>query len=233
MAVLTKRKLRGTGFWLAPGLESFDPQGLLEALELPANGQSSVLGGRGCVTHTEVAGLGRVVIKHYTRGGVLGRFIRHVYFRCGPLRSRVEFDLLDQVRALGVNAPEPLAIAVRGMLFYRTWLVIREVPEKQTLADLAQRDEDRAREVMKKLVAQMEILVRNGIYHIDLHPGNVLVQPDDTIFIIDFDKACHFRGRINELRDRYIIRWRRAVIKHALPQSLSEVMSWGLRSIKA
>ena len=233
MTELIHKKLRGMRLWFSPGLESADPDAVIDALALPPNGESSVLGGRGCVTHTEIPGFGRVVIKHYTRGGVFGRFIKHTYLRCGPIRSRVEFDLLAQVRALGVNVPEPLVVATSGLLLYRTWLIIREVPEKRTLADLALADEDRAREAMDKLLVQVTSLVRNGIYHIDLHPGNVLVQQDGTLFIIDFDKACRFRGGITELRNRYIIRWRRAVIKHALPQFLSEIMSWGLRSIKA
>lgn len=233
MTALTRKTFRGFTVWLAPEIADADPSSIVSALSLPPNGQPSVLGGRGCVTHTEIPGLGRVVIKHYKRGGVFGRFIKHLYLRVGKIRSRVEFDLLDQARSLGVSVPEPLVVASHGLVLYRTWLVIREVVEKRTLAELALEDEDRAREAVQQLVAQLTTLVRNGIFHVDLHPGNVLVQPDGTIFIIDFDKACRFKGPVTELRDRYIIRWRRAVIKHALPQYLSEIMSWGLRSIKA
>ena len=80
------------------------------------------------------------------------------------------------------------------------------------------------------LSEQIRTLIKNRIFHVDLHPGNVLVREDNRVYVVDFDKACHFNGSYQALRELYLRRWRRAVIKHKLPPLLSEMMSLTLRS---
>jgi 3-deoxy-D-manno-octulosonic acid kinase len=76
---------------------------------------------------------------------------------------------------------------------------------------------------------QLYLLIEEGIYHVDLHPGNVLVDNNHNVYVIDFDKARCWTGPKNELRDLYLHRWRRAVIKHNLPETLSEIACLHLR----
>lgn len=64
----------------------------------------------------------------------------------------------------------------------------------------------------------------NRIYHKDLHPGNVLVDENNDIYIIDFDKAGVFRGDKRVLLKKYMERWGRAVTKHSLPQALYDTL---------
>jgi 3-deoxy-D-manno-octulosonic acid kinase len=66
---------------------------------------------------------------------------------------------------------------------------------------------------------------------VDLHPGNVLVDSNSRVYLIDFDKARYSYLNKDKLRVKYISRWRRAVIKHRLPESLWEMMSSELRKI--
>ena len=190
----------------------------------------SRLNGRAAVTRGEVPGIGRVVVKHFMRGGLLRHLVERLYLRWGPVRSEQEFELLERVRALGVRAPEPVACGFRGGLFYRTWLVTKEIAHSRSLADLSQQDEDLAREYMRELINQVGILIRNNLLHVDLHPGNVLISDEGKLYILDFDKAREFKGPKNKLRDVYLHRWRRAVIKHKLPEILTEIMALGLRS---
>jgi aminoglycoside phosphotransferase (APT) family kinase protein len=108
------------------------------------------------------------------------------------------------------------------------------------------------------------MLILNGIKHVDLHPGNVLVDGTGQVFLLDFDKAFFILNDENSpfllslkeqahapdsqnmlssreimrevlflrrLRDFYLRRWRRAVIKHGLPDYVSETMCLRLRSI--
>jgi predicted unusual protein kinase regulating ubiquinone biosynthesis (AarF/ABC1/UbiB family) len=65
-------------------------------------------------------------------------------------------------------------------------------------------------------------LAENRILHVDLHPGNILVDTRPQVYIIDFDKAVTTAYHSSKLRQRYIRRWRRAVIKHELPLFLHE-----------
>jgi 3-deoxy-D-manno-octulosonic acid kinase len=189
----------------------------------------SVLGGRGSVVAGTVEGLGRVVSKHYTRGGILGRCITHNYLRLGGLRSEIEYRLLTRVREIGVSAPEPIAYISRGSLVYQTWLIARMIEDFHTLAELSVEDSERCERLVPKVAEQIDRLIASGVYHVDLHPGNVLITADDEVYLIDFDKAREFTGRPNALRDRYLCRWRRAAIKHNLPEFLSERVCVDLR----
>jgi 3-deoxy-D-manno-octulosonic acid kinase len=169
----------------------------------------------------ELADVGPVVVKIYTRGGLMGRCNRHRYLRWGPTRSEQEFAWLEQVRKLGIRAPEPVAAVHRGGLFYRCWLVTHRVYGALPLTQFGRQQPEDLAAVMAACGRQIDRLIQNRILHPDLHPGNVLVDPHGKIWIIDFDKAAVYRGRRQNLADRYRRRWRRAVRKHALPHELA------------
>lgn len=195
----------------------------------PVSPTESVLGGRHCVTRETINGLGRAVVKHYTRGGVLKTFIDSRYVRFGPSRSEAEFKMLVRVRDLGINAPLPYAYATEGTFLYRAWLVTQEIENSESLAEISLRDEDRALTLVDSVTKEISALIDHGILHLDLHPGNVLVDSTNKVFLLDFDKARDYNGSKSSLRDWYLRRWRRAVIKHALPETLAEGICMGLR----
>ena len=62
-------------------------------LEARSDRIPQVLHGRGNVLHTEVTGIGRVVVKRYRRGGLLRYLVRSAYLRWGPTRAEQEFLL--------------------------------------------------------------------------------------------------------------------------------------------
>ncbi len=224
--------VRGPFIFSSRGVLTDDSATTLVRALRGAAGESaqSTLGGRSRSTVMQIEGLGRVFIKHYSHGGLLraltgGRFIAY-----GVPRARVEFEMLEKVRELGVNAPQPYAFVKKGSFVYGTWLVMEELADTRNLVDLQREDPDGLQRVMTALGEQMVILIRNRIFHIDLHPGNVLVTASGRVHIVDFDKAHTFKGPASALRDLYLRRWRRAVIKHGLSPVLSEIMSLMLRS---
>ena len=172
--------------------------------------------------------MGPVVVKHYRRGGLIGRLIRQRYLKWGPTRSQAEYELLREMRRLGICVPEPLVFASRGLLLYRAWLVLRAIRQPQSLAHLSLIDEGRARDAMRTAIEQIGRLVDHGILHVDLHPGNVLVDQTDRVYLIDFDRGHRYRGSHSKLRDRYLSRWHRAVVKYGLPPMLNEMLRSGL-----
>ena len=202
---------------------------LLKAVIAKREVHRSPLGGRNCISIAEIAKLGRVVVKQYMRGGLFQYFIRRHYLKLGTIRSEAEFQLLSKAHAAGISVPEPVGYIWRGEFLYQAWLVTKEIPGSMTVAEISLKDEDRLPDVMEEVIRQVGLLIKNGICHVDLHPGNVLVDPQGRVYIIDFDKAYQFKGSPNVLRDRYLCRWRRAAIKHELPEVLSEIMSHGLR----
>ncbi len=181
---------------------------------------------------------GSIVIKSYHRGGLLGRLVRSRYVKRGPYRSESEFQMLLFVRSLGIMAPEPVLWAAYhsatdsvGQILpcYRAWLATREIPYHQTLAEMAKNEPERARILFEPLLHQIDLLIANGVFHLDLHPGNVVIDKSNTVYLLDFDKAQVVKWGTLMLRDRYLRRWRRAVIKHKLPEFLSSLMCLGLR----
>lgn len=238
--------------------------------------QKQDLSGRGRTVRLLLNGIGRVVIKHYRRGGVLGRLVSHRYLRLGATRCENEFRMLVRVRAMGVSAPEPILFAYKGSLFYKAWLVTKEVERSQSLFHLAQNGTLQggldAVAITEKVADLVTRLIVNGVKHVDLHPGNVLIDEHGEVFLIDFDKAQILKAlahspflqsvkggslgysavpysavpgssptplspgmrevsQLRALRDFYLRRWRRAVIKHCLPESIAEVMCLKLKSI--
>jgi len=188
----------------------------------------SILGGRTSVTLAQLDGIGPVVIKYYRRGGLMRYIIKSRYLKLGQTRSQREFELLHTVRNLSINVPEPIAYAHRGRLLYQAWLITRQINEPLSLAQLSSNDEKRTRQVMASVIEQIKRLIDNGIWHVDLHPGNVVIDRKDQVFLLDFDKGHVYHGDKNKLQDLYIRRWRRAVSKHGLPEILTEMLGSGL-----
>jgi 3-deoxy-D-manno-octulosonic acid kinase len=189
----------------------------------------SVLDGRSSVAFDQIVGIGSVVVKNYTRGGLIRNFVKRRYLNLGKTRGQMEYELLLKVKSLGINAPDPIAYAYHGRLFYLAWLVTREIVQPLSLARMSLEDEKHAQKAMKSAVDQISRLIDNDIYHVDLHPGNVVVDREDRVFLVDFDKGYVFRGKKEKLRKKYLARWERAVRKHRLPIMLSEIMFSGLR----
>jgi 3-deoxy-D-manno-octulosonic acid kinase len=186
------------------------------------------LQGRAAVIIDRIDGIGPVAVKMYRRGGFVRRLIKSHYLKIGPTRCQKEFELLQNIRRLGVNAPEPIAFAYSGRLCYLGWLITRAIDRPGSLIHLARTDTDAAQKIMPAVIEQFSLLIRHRIHHIDLHPGNVLIDAQDRVFIIDFDKGRVFSGSRNKLRDHYLHRWQRAVRKHGLPLWLGHMLDTGL-----
>jgi 3-deoxy-D-manno-octulosonic acid kinase len=188
----------------------------------------SALEGRSAYTIDQIDGIGSVVIKPYMRGGLLRYVVKRRYLKLGSPRCRHEFELLQNVRKLGIAAPEPVAFAYSGRLYYLGWLITRAIEQPKSLVHLANTDTGTAQKVMPLVSEQISKLIQHRIQHIDLHPGNVIVDRDGRVFIIDFDKGRVFSGSRDKLRDLYLQRWQRAVSKHGLPLWLNERLYAGL-----
>lgn len=186
----------------------------------------NLLSGRMRPHIAEFEEFGKVVIKHYFRGGILRHVNRRTYLKIGKnkTRSRNEFDFLNQVREMGINAPVPVAFALRtrGIFFYHAWLVTKKIPGAETLADLSRTAPERAEMVLPEVASQIKMLACQNILHVDLHPGNVLIDAKGKVYIVDFDKARRYPKTEMRLIEYYLKRWHRAVVKHELPLFLHE-----------
>ncbi len=207
-------------FGLSIDLSDQQLKQLIRVFNSPAVTAASALGGRAAIASTQLEGIGSVVVKHYFRGGLVRYISKRRYLKWGKTRCQKEFELLQKVRRLGINAPEPIAFAYRGVLFYQGWLITREIQHHQTLAQISHANEQHVRRVMKEVVGHVSTLIKNSILHPDLHPGNVIVDNQNQVYLLDFDKGVIFPKGENILRNRYVRRWNRAIQKHGLPEML-------------
>ena len=196
---------------------------LVKIFARPNADTDAVLGGRGSVKRISLEGIGPVIIKYNTRGGLIRLFVERTYIRAGRTCNRIEFEQLINASNFGVNVPEPVAFATKGLLFYRGWLVSKEIKNSETLAEISLKDETRVSKLIDEIARQVNLLIDSGLHHVDLHPGNILVTDDDRIFIIDFHKARMFNGSKEKLLNKFSARWKRAVKKHGLPEVLNDI----------
>ncbi len=197
---------------------------IIDTFGSPEQSSSSNLSGRAGINKIDLQGIGKVVIKQYFRGGILRHVNRRTYLYTGKPRSQTEFEMLARVRQIGVPAPEPVAFAVKGRLLYHAWLVTKELPNVQALPELSLHAPESARAVIPAVGRQVRMLIREGIYHVDLHPGNVLVDKYHNVYFIDFDKA-HVSGYSKQkLLQRYAERWARAARKYDLPEFVIQIL---------
>jgi 3-deoxy-D-manno-octulosonic acid kinase len=215
-----------TESWLEPYIEN-----ITEIIQVPAGNSENTLGGRRKVPVVELAPGTRAAVKHYARGGLLGHFVKETYLKWGKARSRKEFEWLQRVRLLNIRAPEPLAFVFQGRRFSRCWLLTGEIEDHETLADYHFSGHQQAENIMADLASQVGVLISNKILHVDLHPGNVLIDPSGLCHIIDFDKARWFWGGIKRLSSRYLSRWQRAVLKHRLDPMLVHAFEKNLHAV--
>lgn len=208
------------------GLSELQMDQLEACFKRPLRTGGSALGGRSEFLRIELRGVGRVVIKNYSRGGIIRRFNKRTYLKMGRPRCESEYKFLHWLKKLNISSPEPVAFAFTGGFFYHAWLVTREIEHAQTLAELSVKDLKRTEKALEKLEGQIELLINNSILHIDLHPGNVLMDGSGKIYIIDFDKA-RIKTKYSRawLRKMYTNRWRRAILKHHLPAVLNKMMT--------
>lgn len=132
------------------------------------------------------------VLRHYMRGGLVGKFIRDSYMFSGEdlTRSFMEWRLLDKLAANNMKVPRPAAARFirRGTLYTADIITVR-IPDVVSLSQyIAAEDRDEAfwQSVGKAIWTFHEA----GVYHADMNAYNVQVDKDGDIWMLDFDKGA-------------------------------------------
>lgn len=147
--------------------------------------------GRGTTWFVQLDGM-QAALRHYRRGGLFGKLVKDQYWFSGweQTRSAEEFQLLLTLRNAGVNVPRPIAArAVKLGLTYQADLLSERIPNARDLVSILQ-ERALSKEMYKKIGQEIAKMHTANVNHTDLNIHNILIDNQDRVWIIDFDK-CH------------------------------------------
>jgi len=134
---------------------------------------------------------GQWVLRHYYRGGLIGKIFNDgfVYLGIDNTRAALEYQLLNTMHDLGLPVPEPIAYRVmRHGLYYRCDLITTRIINSQDLVAVLSKAPltDKQWRKIGRCIAQFH---QHGIYHHDLNSHNILLDDNEKIWLIDFDRG--------------------------------------------
>jgi len=131
------------------------------------------------------------VLRHYYRGGLIGKIINDSYWFTGLEKTRAasEFSLLQHMQTLQLPAPEPIAYRViRHGLTYQADLLSSRIQQAQDLVDILSKGPI-SDSLWRAIGATIQQFHDNNIYHHDLNAHNILINDKEQVFLIDFDRG--------------------------------------------
>ncbi|EGQ8295065.1 3-deoxy-D-manno-octulosonic acid kinase [Vibrio parahaemolyticus] len=155
--------------------------------------QGKILGcasGRGTTWFVQLDSM-QAALRHYRRGGLFGKLVKDQYWFSGweQTRSAQELNLLQVLIDAGVNVPRPIAArAVKTGLTYQADLLSERIPNARDLVSILQ--EKPLPEVMyQKIGQEIAKMHKVNVNHTDLNIHNILIDDQNKVWIIDFDKC--------------------------------------------
>ncbi len=158
-----------------------------------------------------------LVLRHFYRGGLIGRFIDDDYFYTNRKNCRAarEFYLLHDMYKLGLPVPRPIAFCVhRKGLLYTNDLILEKIPNTLSLVKRLETEvlTDACWFEIGKTIRQFHDL---GFNHRDLNSHNILVNDDGQVWLIDFDRGTK-RDKNGSWKNKNLNRLKRSLCKENL-----------------
>ena len=192
-----------------------EPDENLFDLEFWANDEKTRLinKGRGKVLLINCQGLPSV-LKHYYRGGLVSNFLSEKYLWQGEsnARSIKEFRVLQKMLQAGLPVPRPIAARVnRQGIFYTADLITSRIDHSSSMGDRL-KENSLSSDLWKNIGSCIASFHMQGFYHHDLNIENILIDSDQKVFLLDFDKAVQM-DPINSMAQKNINRLQRSINK--------------------
>lgn len=150
--------------------------------------------GRG-ITYFIQHGKLNMVLRRYLRGGLIAKLIKQSFCFAGIAHTRVyqEMALLEYMRSCDLPVPRPIAgmISRHYGLVYRNSILIERIANAQDLHAylLQQALPEHTWTALGHVIARMHLV---GVDHHDLNIENILLDQQDKLWLIDFDKCGVF-----------------------------------------
>ncbi|WP_281630252.1 3-deoxy-D-manno-octulosonic acid kinase [Vibrio sp. St2] len=135
-------------------------------------------------------------LRHYRRGGLFGKLVEDSYLFSSweKTRSYQEFQLLNTLIEAGVNVPRPIAArTVKSGVTYKADLLSEKIPNARDLVSILMESPLPA-EMYQKIGLEIRKMHDAQVNHTDLNIHNILIDEQDKVWIIDFDKCYQQSG---------------------------------------
>ena len=135
------------------------------------------------------------VLRHYHRGGFVGRFVSDHYFWRGLEQTRAfrEWRLLAELTERNLPVPPPIAARVRRHGVRYTADIITGYLDNTRSFESMLDEGDACHESWNLIGRTLRRFHDHGVDHCDLNVRNILMDSQRQVFLVDFDKS--------ELRD--------------------------------
>jgi len=155
-----------------------------------------------------------MILRHYCRGGLPAKLTRDLFMFSGYQLSRPyqELLLLDVMHEAKLPVPKPIAAKCqRAGLFYRADILITEIEKAKTLVQLLS-EQEVSEKLWLKIGQVISRFHKYGIQHVDLNANNILIDNNDEVFLIDFDR-CKKRNYAKQWAEKGLARLARSLNK--------------------
>jgi 3-deoxy-D-manno-octulosonic acid kinase len=156
------------------------------------------------------------VLRHFRRGGLIGKFVQDRYFWSGEenTRSFAEWRMLAKMAEHDLPVPRPAAaLYSRQGTFYTADIITVRIPGVRPLSEIvaeAPQDAD----FWAFIGASIHHFHDVGVYHADMNAHNLQIDEDGKLWMLDFDS-----GRLRQPGS-----WRQQTLKR-LHRSLQKIRS--------
>ena len=131
------------------------------------------------------------VLRHYLRGGMIGKIVRDSYLWSGEASSRpfAEWRMLAKMADRGLRVPRPAAALYRRHgPFYSADIITVRIPNVVALSEHIAAAPLPA-EFWESLGAAVQEFHRIGVFHADMNAYNLQIDKDGDLWMLDFDRG--------------------------------------------
>lgn len=153
------------------------------------------------------------VLRHYYRGGMISKMTPDRFIFTGLNRTRGfrEVKLLLHMVEIGLPVPKAVGARInRKGLLYTADLLMEKIEAKDLVAVLSK--SSLGGEQWRAVGKTIATFHAKGIYHADLNAHNVLLDDNDKVWLIDFDR-CEKRTLHTSWQQQNMERLKRSFMK--------------------
>ncbi|WP_286264154.1 3-deoxy-D-manno-octulosonic acid kinase [Thalassotalea atypica] len=154
------------------------------------------------------------VLKHYYRGGLVGKVLKDGYLYTGlnQARSVAEFTLLNKLTTLNLPVPKPIACSViRKGFYYQADLITSKIENAKDLVGILE-NQSIDKRLWREVGKTIQQFHHHGVYHHDLNIHNILIDSEEKVWIIDFDRG-EIRKPAQQWQQANMARLKRSFLK--------------------